>query len=69
MSGTIDPNVGEFTLLELAQILGVDEVEAAGILDEHGYRVPVGEERLAISEEAYLELMEEAPLGSDDPEG
>jgi hypothetical protein len=69
MSGTIDPNVGEYTLTELAQVLGVDAGEAAGILDEHGFRVPAGEERLAITEEMYLDLMEEAPLVADDAEG
>ena len=69
MSSTIDPRVGEYTLTELSRIMGVDEVEAAGIIEEHGLRVPLGEERLALTEEIYLDLMEEAPLTPDAVEG
>lgn len=59
---------GAYTLIELAQALGVDEVEAAEILDEHGYQVPTGDEVLALSAEDYLDLMEAPPL-DDDSEG
>jgi hypothetical protein len=69
MSSMIDPRLGEYTLTELSQIMGVDEVEAAAILDEHGLRVPIGEESLTLTEEIYLDLMEEAPLTPEGVEG
>lgn len=57
-----------YTLSELAAAFGVDEVEAAEILDEHGYRVPSRDEPLVLSPDEYIELMEAAPFGaaSDD---
>lgn len=62
-------SAGAYTLSELAQALGVDEVEAAEILDEHGYEVPVGDARLALDAEEYLDLIEAAPLDPDEAHG
>ena len=62
MSGTTGRG---YTLDELAQAFGVDEQEAAEILDEHGYRVPSSNQPLTLSADEYIELMEAAPLGPD----
>lgn len=67
MSGTT--GTGAYTLRELAAALGVDEAEAAEILDEHGYDVPSGEELLTLGAEEYIELMEAAPLDPDGANG
>ena len=63
MSGTTSRG---YTLDELAQAFGVDEQEAAEILDEHGYRVTSSNQPLTLSADEYIELMEAAPL---DPDG
>lgn len=68
MSGT-NTGAGAYTLGELALALGVDEVEAAEILDEHGYEVPAGGAPLALGAEEYLELLEAAPLDPDARDG
>ncbi len=59
MSG--QTGAGAYTLTQLAQALGVDEMEAAEILDEHGYQVPSGNELLTLSADDYIDLMEAAP--------
>lgn len=69
MTGMIDTNAGDYTLAELATLLGVDLPDAAAILDEHGYPVPDGDERLPLSGEEYRELLTPAPLATDDFEG
>lgn len=68
MSGT-NTGAGTYTLSELARALGVNEVEAAEILDEHGYEVPTGGEPLTLGAEEYIELMEAAPLDPDGRDG
>ena len=65
MSGNIRTNEQQYTLTELAQLLRVEEEEAAEILEEHGYQVPLGDGLLTLSEEDYLDLMEEAPIDAD----
>ena len=57
---------GAYTLDELARALGVDEHEAAEILDEHGYQPPTGTELLKLSADDYAELMEAAPLSGEE---
>ena len=57
---------GTYTLDELARALGVDEHEAAAILDEHGYQSPTGAELLKLSADDYAELMEAAPLSGEE---
>ncbi len=44
-------------------------MEAAEILDEHGYEVPTGGEPLTLGAEEYIELMEAAPLDPDGRDG
>ena len=66
MSGTTSR---AYTLDELAQAFGVDEQEAAEILDEHGYRVPTDGQPLTLSAGEYVELMEAAPLDPDTQQG
>ena len=66
MSGTTNQG---FTLSQLAQAFGVDEQEAAEILDEHGYRVPTEGQPLTLSADEYVELMEAAPLDPDTAQG
>lgn len=66
MTGEIDTGAGAYTLGELAALLGGDLADAARILDEHGYPVPVGEERLPLTAEDYAELLVAPPLADDD---
>ena len=63
------PGGDGYTLRELAQVLGVDEQEAAEILDEHGYPVPTGPEQLPLSAEDIQELLTAAPLVPDQEGG
>lgn len=65
MSGGIPTTDQGYSLTDLAQLMGIDEGEAATILEEHGYRVPAGDDRLTLSEEDYLDLMEAAPIEPD----
>ncbi|MGN6675780.1 MAG: hypothetical protein ACTHMA_21015 [Thermomicrobiales bacterium] len=57
MSGTVSTGAGDYTLAELAAALGVNELEAADVLDEHGYAVPAGDERLSLTADDYTDLM------------
>lgn len=65
MSGRTNPG---YTLNELADALGVDALEAAELLDEHGYRAPEGGELLTLTPDEYADLMEASPLGPDGDE-
>jgi Mn-dependent DtxR family transcriptional regulator len=68
MSDIIAPTTSSYTLAELAAMLGVDPSDAVSILEEHGYPVPEGDERLALTEEEYRELLVPAPpIGDDEP--
>jgi hypothetical protein len=75
MTGAIDPPAGDYTLAELAAHFGLDLPETAALLEEHGYPVPDGDARLALTAEAYGELLMAAPLevagplGADDATG
>ena len=60
---------GTYTLTELAALLGVDVTKVATILDEHGYSVPSGDERLPLTAEEYQELVLLAPPSPDDATG
>ena len=57
MSGTVNTGADGYTLAELAAALGVNELEAADVLDEHGYAVPTGDERLSLTPDDYTDLM------------
>ena len=65
MSGIIRTNEQGYSLTDLAQLLHVEEEEAAEILEEHGYSVPSGDTLLTLSEEDYLDLVEEAPIDAE----
>jgi len=68
MSGTIATTARDYTLDELAGLLGVPAPDAVTILEEHGYPAPDGDERLPLTAEEYRELLVPAPpLGEDDP--
>jgi hypothetical protein len=65
MSGTVNTGASEYTLAELAAALGVNELEAADVLDEHGYAAPTGDERLTLRMDDYTDLMTEAALDDE----
>jgi len=75
MTGAIDPPAGDYTLTELAAHFGLDLPETAALLEEHGYPVPDGDARLALTAEDYEELLAApplevaAPLETDDATG
>jgi hypothetical protein len=69
MTGTSAATPGRYTLAELAALLGVDPPEAATILDERGYPVPDGDERLPLTAEEYQELVLPAPPAADHGRG
>ena len=66
MTGPLGTTAGTYTLAELAGLLGEDLPETARLLEEHGYPVPDGEERLPLTAEEYRELLVPAPLVADD---
>lgn len=65
MSGMSETAPQEQSLPVVAEVLGVDELEAKTILDQHGYREDANLSE--ITEEEYQELMERPPLDADDP--
>jgi hypothetical protein len=65
MSGTVNTGAGGYTLAELAAALGVNELEAADVLDEHGYAIPTGDERLSLNMDDYTDLMTETALDEE----
>ena len=66
MSGKIEIDRDNYTVDELAQVLGVTESEATTILEEHGYRLtPESTPVVKLTEEEYRDLMEEPPLDVD----
>jgi hypothetical protein len=65
MSGRIQETHDNYTLDELAQILGVTESEATTILEEHGYQLSSDQPLVKLTEEDYRDLMEEPPLDAD----
>jgi len=68
MSGTIATTARDYTLDELAELLGVNSPDAVTILEEHGYPAPDGDEWLPLTEEEYRELLVPAPpIGEEDP--
>jgi len=65
MSGRIEQETDNFTVDELAQVLGVTETEATDMLEEHGYHLSSDQPLVKITEEDYRDLMEEPPLDAD----
>jgi hypothetical protein len=65
MSGRIENETDNYTVDELAQVLGVTETEATVILEEHGYHLSSDQPLVKFTEEEYRELMEEPPLDAD----
>ncbi|MFN8514890.1 MAG: hypothetical protein U0232_04970 [Thermomicrobiales bacterium] len=65
MSGKIEQETDNFTVDELAQVLGVTETEATDMLEEHGYHLSSDQPLVKITEEDYRDLMEEPPLDAD----
>lgn len=65
MSGRIEQETDNFTVDELAHVLGVTETEATDMLEEHGYHLSSDQPLVKITEEDYRDLMEESPLDAD----
>ncbi len=65
MSDNIEIDRDNYTLDELAQVLGVPAPEMAVILEEHGYHLPSEQSLVKLTEEDYRDLMEEPPLDVD----
>jgi len=65
MSGKLEQETDNFTVDELAQVLGVTETEATDMLEEHDYHLSSDQPLVKITEEDYRDLMEEPPLDAD----
>lgn len=65
MSGKIEIDRDDYTVDELARVLGVTESEATVMLEEHGYHLPSDQPLVKLTEEEYRDLMEEPPLEVD----
>jgi hypothetical protein len=69
MSGRIeetrDNATDNYTVDELAQVLGVTESEATDMLEERGYHLSSDQPLVKFTEEEYRDLMEEPPLDAD----
>lgn len=66
MSGIISPTTHDYTLAELAGLLGVEPPDAVAILEESGYTAPDGDECLTLTEEEYRELLASPPPTGDE---
>ncbi len=60
-----DNATDNYTVEELAQVLGVTESEATDMLEERGYHLSLDQPLVKLTEEEYRDLMEEPPLDAD----
>ena len=69
MSGRIEETrdiaTDNYTVDELAQVLGVTESEATDMLEERGYHLSSDQPLVKFTEEEYRDLMEEPPLDAE----
>jgi Mn-dependent DtxR family transcriptional regulator len=65
MSGRIEETRDNYTVDELAQVLGVTEPEAIDMLEERGYHLSSDQPLVKLTEEEYRDLMEEPPLDAE----
>lgn len=65
IEGARDYATDQYTVDELAQVLGVTESEATDMLEEHGYHLSSERPLVKLTEEEYRELMEPPPLDAE----